>query len=58
MRLETDFLHAGAIDQVCSIWINGQFLASHRDGYMPFSFELTDHLEQAGDALTLRSLLL
>ncbi|NMA17756.1 MAG: glycoside hydrolase family 2 [Clostridiaceae bacterium] len=46
------FLHAGAIDQVCTIWINRKFLASHRDGYMPFSFELTDLLEQTGDDST------
>lgn len=46
------FLHAGAIDQVCSIWINELFLASHRDGYLPFSFELTDHLVQTGNPST------
>ncbi len=37
-------LHAGAIDQVCSIWINDKYLGSHRDGYLPFSFDMTDLL--------------
>lgn len=36
------FLHFGAVDQLCSVWLDGHYVGSHRDGYLPFSFEVTD----------------
>lgn len=41
---ERVFLHAGAIDQVCSLWVDDSYVGSHRDGYLPFSLEITDAL--------------
>jgi beta-galactosidase len=31
------------------VWLNGVELGSYRGGYTPFSFELTEHLDWAGD---------
>ena len=33
------------------VWINGQHLGSHPNGYTPFAFDLTPHLDLAGDNL-------
>lgn len=38
-------LHVGAIDQICSIWVDGNYVASHRDGYLAFTLEITDAVE-------------
>ena len=37
-------LHFGAVDQRCTVWLNGKELGSHTGGYLPFTFELTDCL--------------
>lgn len=42
---ERVLLHAGAVDQVCSVWVNGRYAGSHRDGYLPFSLDITDLLK-------------
>ncbi len=38
------FLTVGASDWETSIWLDGTFLGKHQGGYVPFSFELTDHI--------------
>ncbi len=38
------FLTIGASDWETSIWLDGAFLGKHQGGYVPFSFELTDHI--------------
>ncbi len=37
-------LHFGAVDQICSVKINGKFIGGHEGGYHPFSFDITDAL--------------
>ena len=37
-------LHFGAVDQICTVLINGQRAAYHEGGYMPFSADITDFL--------------
>ena len=44
-------LHFGAVDQCCTVWLNGEELGRHIGGYLPFTFELTDHL--SSDPFTL-----
>ena len=44
-------LHFGAVDQCCTVWVNGQEAGSHTGGYLPFTLELTDLLP--ADTLTL-----
>jgi beta-galactosidase len=45
-RLFVDF--EGAMT-ASTVWINGQKLGEYRGGYTPFSFELTEHVDWAGD---------
>lgn len=47
-------LHFGAVDQCCGIWWNGSFLGSHRGGYLPFSFDVTDFLRCGRNTICLR----
>jgi hypothetical protein len=39
------FLTVGASDWETSIWLDGTLLGKHQGGYVPFSFELTDHIK-------------
>ena len=43
------FLHFGAVDYTCTVTVNGKELGSHKGGYMPFSFEVTDIWDRAAD---------
>ncbi len=38
------FLCFGAVDYEASVWLNGIHLGSHRGGYTPFTFEITDQI--------------
>ena len=44
-------LHFGAVDQCCTVWVNGQEVGSHTGGYLPFALDVTELIE--GDAFTL-----
>ena len=48
-------LHFGAVDQTAEVFLNGEYLGRHEDGYLPFTFEITD-LVEAGEENTLRVL--
>jgi hypothetical protein len=37
-------LHFGAVDYSATVWIGGRYVGSHRGGYTPFSFDITDLL--------------
>ena len=49
---ERVFLHFGAVDQLCSVCLNGVLLGEHEGGYLPFSFEITHFLEDGENVLT------
>ena len=38
---EKILLHFGAVDQIATVWLNGEELGSHEGGYLPFSFDIT-----------------
>ena len=38
------FLHFGAVDYLCEVWVNGKSVGTHRGGFVSFNFEITDAL--------------
>ncbi|BBZ77448.1 glycoside hydrolase [Mycolicibacterium anyangense] len=41
-------LHFGAVDQIATVWVNGQQVAHHEGGYTEFSADITPALRRAG----------
>jgi len=41
-------LHFGAVDWDTTVWVNGKEVGSHKGGYDPFTFDITDALNDAG----------
>lgn len=39
------FLTIGASDWETTVWLDGKEIGSHKGGYIPFSFELTEHIK-------------
>lgn len=35
-------LHFGAVDERCEVYVDGALAGTHRGGYLPFSFDITD----------------
>ncbi len=42
-------LHFGAVDWEAIVWVNGEELGTHRGGYDPFTFDITDALKDSGE---------
>ena len=47
-------LHFGAVDQSCTVWVNGVEQGSHTGGYLPFSFDITEALVEGDNVLEVR----
>lgn len=47
-------LHFGAVDQDCTVWLNGVELGSHRGGYLPFRFDASDSVRAGVNELRVR----
>ena len=45
-RRDRVLLHFGAVDQECTVYLNDIELGSHVGGYLPFSFDVTEHLQE------------
>ena len=43
---ERVLLHFGAVDQICEVYLNGEYVGSHKGGYAPFSFDITEQLKE------------
>ncbi|HEY3966219.1 MAG TPA: glycoside hydrolase family 2 TIM barrel-domain containing protein [Planctomycetaceae bacterium] len=41
-------LHFGAVDWETTVWVNGKQVGTHRGGYDPFTFDVTDALAKSG----------
>ena len=41
-------LHFGAVDWDTTVWVNGKQVGDHRGGYDPFSFDITNALNDVG----------
>jgi beta-galactosidase/beta-glucuronidase len=47
-------LHFGAVDQSCTVWVNGTEVGGHTGGYLPFTFDITDALVDGTQCVELR----
>ncbi|MBO9523067.1 MAG: hypothetical protein J7518_16160 [Nocardioidaceae bacterium] len=47
-------LHFGAVDQSCTVWVNGTEVGSHTGGYLPFTLDITEALTPGTQAIELR----
>lgn len=41
-------LHFGAVDYAASVWVNGALAGRHEGGHTPFSFDITELLDDGG----------
>ena len=41
-------LHFGAVDQMCSVYVDHRKVGSHTGGYLPFTFDVTDAVKAPG----------
>ena len=51
---ERILLHFGAVDQIAEVSVNGCSLGRHEGGYLPFTFDITDHVTEGENRLTVR----
>ena len=47
-------LHFGAVDQISEVVINGNVVGSHRGGYIPFVFDITDFCQNDENTLVVK----
>lgn len=47
-------LHFGAVDYRAWVWLNGRFLGFHEGGGVPFSFDVTQEMNEGNNRVTLR----
>ena len=43
------FLHFGAVDQICRVYVNGHPAGEHSGGYTPFTLDITPFIRQMGE---------
>ncbi len=48
-------LHFGAVDQVAAVYLNGQPVARHEGGYLPFFSDVTDALKPGENTLSVHA---
>jgi len=48
-------LHVGAADYDTALWVNGRLAGTHRGGYVPFVFDVTDLVKAGRNTITLRA---
>ena len=48
-------LHFGAVDQLAEVFINGSSIGKHVGGYLPFSFDITDMLNNGENEITVKA---
>ena len=44
-------LHFGAVDYECKVVLNGQTVGTHRGGYFPFTFDVTDTVKEGENVI-------
>jgi len=53
---ERVILHFGAVDQVAELFINNKWAPPHEGGYLPFSMDITDLLDEGENELFVRAI--
>lgn len=48
------FLHFGAVNYAAQVLVNGKLAGTHEGGYTPFSFDVTDLLQEGDNCLTVK----
>jgi len=52
MQSGRTLLHFGAVDLIAEVSLNGKYIGKHVGGYLPFSFDITEHLRGGENLLT------
>ena len=50
------FLHFGAVDYEAVVYVNGKKCGSHKGGYVSFKFDITEHLNEGKNFITVNAL--
>lgn len=45
------FINFGAVDQIATVYLNGNEVGVHKGGYTPFTFELTNYIKETDNVL-------
>ena len=53
---EITLLHFTAVDYYCEVALNGRDLGTHKGGFLPFTFDVTEFLREGENVLTLKVL--
>jgi beta-glucuronidase len=48
------FVRFNAVSYLTEVWLNGERLGEHEGGYLPFAFDITDRVKEAGNLLVVR----
>lgn len=51
---ERQFIHFGAVNYECNVYLNGRKLGVHEGGFSPFNFEVTDFIKDGVNTLILK----
>ena len=46
-------LHFGAVDCICTVYVNQREAGRHTGGYLPFSFDITEYVQEGDNVLRL-----
>lgn len=44
-------LHFGAVDYHATVWVNGTWVGEHRGGYTPFTFDITQYINEQSNTI-------
>jgi hypothetical protein len=52
---ERVFIRFGAVFHIATVWVNGACVGSHVGGFLPFAFDVTDHLTAGANQVEVRA---